>query len=101
MKETHYKADKWEGKIQWAKIGLENGEIKIWRDLFARLSKTAVANICGIQFSTIINRLNNPENFTILEVETMAKKLNVDFDCMLKFILTQIQKKRSSIDKIK
>lgn len=89
------KDQKRQNKLNSLKNEFEGGKIKSFDQLFAIFSPSPFAKELNIPFYTFKNKIADPGEFTINELKIFAGLINTSIDIIIKFILVQIETKKS------
>ncbi len=66
-------------RIVKAKLGLEEGKITNFQDLFKVIPETVIAKNININYVRFQAKVNDPSTFRVSELQALAKFLSIDF----------------------
>lgn len=74
---------------------LKKGEIKTFKDIFKHIPKTVVAGDMHTNNARMTRLINNPENFTLDELQTLADLIGYDYKKFVLFIADEYHQKKN------
>lgn len=75
------------------KLLVQNRQISTFEEIFEIISRTRLARDAKIHYNRLGNKVRNPEKFTVKDIRTLAKLIDIDPLVLFSFIWPLAEKK--------